>query len=144
MSQGTVVKIDNVLPFSPPGFERIYSSKMLIDVYNSGSEKIQINHGTLKAGCKTEGAVHPPPHDEVYIVLSGEAVLHMDGVDYDIEKGSIVFIPGGTFHALTNKSATDDFEIITVWPGQPEPGANEVYDMRKETWGTTYKEIESL
>ncbi len=141
MKKGTVVKIDKVMPFSPPEFKGEYSSKMLIDVYNSGSEKMQINHGVLKAGCSTPGAVHKPPHDEIYIVLSGAAVLHMDGVDYDIEKDSVVFIPGGTFHSLKNKSATEDFVIITVWPGQPEPGANEVYDRRKKAWGKTYREV---
>ena len=65
----------------------------------------------------------------------------MDNVDYDIEKGSVAFIPAGIFQSLTNKSPTEDFEIITVWPGQPAPGANEVYDMRKKAWGTTYREI---
>jgi hypothetical protein len=54
----------------------------------------------------------------------------------------VVFIPGGTSHGLVNKSQTENFEIITVWPGQPAPGANVVYDMRKEAWGTTYREVE--
>ena len=66
----------------------------------------------------------------------------MAGEHYDLKPGSVVFIPGGTFHALTNKSETEDFELITVWPGQPAPGANEMYDLRKEAWGTTYREIE--
>ena len=142
MAKGTVVKVDKVMPFAPPEFKGEYVSKMLIDVFNSGSDRMQVNHGVVTAGCGTPGAVHEAPHDEIYIVLSGAAVLHMDGVDYDIEKGSVVFIPGGTSHGLTNKSKTEDFEIITVWPGQPKPGANEVYDMRKERWGTTYREIE--
>lgn len=141
MARGTVVKVDKVMPFSPPEFKGEYSSKMLIDVFNSGSEKIQVNYGVLKAGCSTPGAVHKPPYDEIYYVLSGEATLHMDGVDYDIEKDTVVFIPGGTFHGLTNKSKTEDFIILTIWPGQPEPGANEVYDMRKKAWGKTYREV---
>ena len=142
MKKGTVVKSSKVMPFSPPEFKGEYSSKMLLDVYNSGSEKMQVNQGILKAGCRLAGGVHKPPYDEIYIVLSGEAILHMDGVDYDIEKGSVVFITAGTFHALENKSRTEDFVIITVWPGQPAPGINEVYDMRKEAWGTTYREID--
>lgn len=141
MAKGRVVKIENVMPFSPPEFRGEYVSRMLIDVFNSGSERLQVNHGLVNAGCGTPGAIHEPPHDEIYVVLSGQAVLHMDGCDYDIAKGSVVFIPGGTFHSLRNKSGTEGFEIITVWPGQPEPGANEVYDMRKQAWGTTYREI---
>jgi mannose-6-phosphate isomerase-like protein (cupin superfamily) len=140
MAKGKVVKIDKVMPFVPDP-KGGYISRMLIDVFNSGSEKLQVNHGTLQGGCITPGAIHKPPHDELYIVLSGRAVLTMDGVKYDIEKGSVVFIPGGTSHGLVNKSQTEDFEIITVWPGQPAPGANEVYDMRKKEWGTTYREV---
>jgi len=140
MAKGKVVHPDKVMPFAPDPMAG-YISRMLIDVYNAGSERMQVNHGTLKGGAATPGASHPPPHDELYVVLKGKAVLHMDGVDYDLEPGSVVFIPGGTFHALTNKSQTEDLEIFTVWPGQPAPGANEVYDLRKKTWGTTYREV---
>ena len=86
MKKGAVVKVDKVMPFSPPESKGEYSSKMLIDESNSGSKRLQINHGTLKAGCSTGPGVHKPPYDEIYYVLSGEAVLHMDGVDYDIDK----------------------------------------------------------
>lgn len=140
MPRGTVVKVDRVMPFSPPGAEDTYVSRMLIDASNAGSERLQINHGVVKAGRRLPGAAHPPPYDEIYYVLSGHAVLNMDGVDYDLEKDMVVFIPAGTFHALANKSRTEDFVIITVWPGTPEPGANEVYDLRKESWGTSYRE----
>ena len=141
MGKGTVVQVDKVMPFAPAEFKGEYVSRMLIDVFNSGSERLQVNHGLVTAGCGTPGAAHPEGYDELYIVMSGEAVLHMDGVDYDLEKGSVVFIPGGTMHGLTNKSDREDFEIMTIWPGQPEPGANEVYDMRKAAWGTTYREV---
>lgn len=141
MPRGKVVKVDKVMPFSPPGMEETYVSRMLIDVFNSSSEKMQINHGTVKKGCALPGGVHEG-HDEIYVVLSGEAILDLDHIEYEIEKGSVVFIPGGVFHALKNKSDTEDFEVITVWPGQPLPGANGVYDMRREAWGTTYREVE--
>ena len=129
------------MPFIPSGFDGNYISRMLIDEFNSGSDKIQVNHGTLKGGGRTAGAVHKPPYDEIYIVLKGHAVLHMAGVDYDIKEGTVAFIPGGTFHSLENKSESENLEIITIWPGQAEPGVNEVYDMRKKEWGMTYREV---
>ena len=141
MPKGTVVKVDRVMPFAPPGVADTYVSRMLIDASNSGSQRLQINHGLVKAGRSLPGAAHPPPYDEVYYVLSGEAVLTMDGVDYDLEPNMVVFIPAGTVHGLSNKSATEDFVIITIWPGTPEPGANAVYDLRKESWGTSYREM---
>jgi len=141
MARGKVVKVERVKPFSPPGAEGTYISRMLIDAGNSGSERLQINHGVVKAGRSLSGAAHPAPYDEIYYVLSGEATLRMDDVDHDLEKDMVVFIPAGTFHALINKSQTEDFVILTIWPGTPEPGANEVYDLRKEAWGTSYQEI---
>ena len=139
MAKGTVIRVREVLPFSHPGFKGQFTSKMLIDRDNSGSERLQINHFTLKPGCHTDGAAHKPPHDEAYYVLSGKAVLHLDGADYDIEKDMIIFIPGGTFHSLTNKSKTRKFVILCIWPVQPEPGVNEIYDLRKKIWGKTFR-----
>jgi mannose-6-phosphate isomerase-like protein (cupin superfamily) len=140
MSRGTVVKAERVMPFSPPGAEDTYESKMLIDFCNSGSERLHISRGVVKAGRGLSGGTHPPPYDEIYYVLGGEAVLSMDGVDYDLEQDTAVFIPAGTHHALRNRSETEDFVILTIWPGTPGPGANEVYDLRKAAWGTSYRE----
>ena len=141
MPRGTVVKVHKVMPFSPPGMEETYVSRMLIDAGNSGSQRLQVNHGVVRAGQSLEGAVHDEPYDEIYYVLSGQASLRLGDEEVDLEEGSTVFIPGGTFHALTNKSQTEDFVILTIWPGEPEPGVNGVYDLRKEAWGTTYREI---
>jgi len=141
MKEPRVVAASKVMPFSPPGLADVFSSKMLIDKENSGSDRLQVNHCVLKGGGRMPGAAHRAPYDEIYYVLKGEAVLRMDGVDYDIGKDTVVFIPGGTFHALGNKSETEDFVLLTIWPGQPEPGVNEVYDLRKEAWGTTFREI---
>jgi len=138
--QAKVVHPEKVMPFIAPGCEGIYDSRMLIDIFNCGSDKMQLNHGTVKAGKGLPGAAHEG-HDEVYIAIKGHADLNLAGQHFALHPGSVVFIPGGTFHALTNVSATEDFELITVWAGQPAKGANELYDLRKEQWGTTYREI---
>ena len=142
MKEPRVVAAARVMPFSPPGLADVFYSKMLIDKENPGSDRLQVNHCVLKGGGRMPGAAHKAPYDEIYYVLKGEAVLRMDGVDYDIGKDTVVFIPGGIFHALTNKSETEEFVLLTIRPGQPEPGVNEVYDLRKEAWGTTFREIE--
>ena len=49
MPRGTVVKVDRVMPFSPPGAEDIYVSRMLLDAENSASQRLQINYGVVKA-----------------------------------------------------------------------------------------------
>ena len=136
MGRGFVIHSEEVASFR---VDDAYISKMLIDRHNSGSERLQVNEGVVKAGCKLPGAAHSQPYDELYIAVSGEAILHMDGEDYDLKPGSVVFIPWGTFHALENKSRTEDFVLFTVWTQTPEPGGNEVYDMRLEAWGTSYR-----
>ena len=141
MKKGTVVRATMVMPFTPKGYEGQFESKMLIDRTNSASEKLQVNQFVLKPGCRTEGAIHREPYDEVYYVLSGEAVLHLADEAYDIGKDTIIFIPGVTFHSLDNKSKTENFVLLTIWHTHPERGVNEVYDMRKEAWGKTFRRI---
>ncbi|MCH7559519.1 MAG: hypothetical protein IIB56_18990, partial [Planctomycetes bacterium] len=77
MSKGTVVKVDRVKPFIRTFPTGEYHSRMLIDVYNSGSEKIQVNHGLLKPGCHIPNAAHEL-YDELYIIFSGNAILNLD------------------------------------------------------------------
>jgi quercetin dioxygenase-like cupin family protein len=82
-----------------------YSSKMILDDEVAGAETVQINEGTLKGGGKTDGATHD--QDEIYYVVKGEAVLHLDDIASDVKAGSLVFIPAGVFHSLKNKSDTE-------------------------------------
>lgn len=141
MTKSKVVYPEKVMPFVASGCEDLYTSRMLIDAFNCGSEKLQVNHGVVKAGKSLPGDVHEG-HDEVYVVIKGHASLNLADVYHEIKPGTVVFIPGGTFHAIHNEDSDEDLELITVWPGQPAPGANEIYDMRQEAWGTTYREID--
>jgi len=43
-------------------------------------------------------APHRHAHPEVYYVLSGQGVLHIDGVDHALAPGVAAFIPGGALH----------------------------------------------
>ena len=83
MKKPRLVSAAKVMPFSPPGLEGVFSSKMLIDKDNAGSDRLQLNHCVLKGGARMPGAAHQAPYDEIYYVLHGEAVLHMDGEDYE-------------------------------------------------------------
>ena len=141
MARGSVVKAKDVMPFVPPGFEGQFTSTMLLDGESCGSTKIVVNHFRLKGGGSTPESIHQAPYDEVYYVLSGQALLVLDGVEHIIEKDTIVFIPGGTPHSLCNKSETEDYVMLSIWPLQPEPGAHELYDTRKKMWGTSFRKL---
>lgn len=141
MAHAKVVYPEKVMPFIASGCENIYTSRMLIDLFNCGSEKIQVNHGVVEPGKALPGAAHEG-HDELYVILNGHAMLDLAGEMSELKPGTVVFIPGGTFHAIHNENSTETLELITVWAGQPAKGANEMYDMRQEAWGTTYREVD--
>ena len=142
MAHPMVVQPEKVMPFIAPGCEGVYTSRMLIDAFNCGSEKLQVNHGTVEPGKALPGSAHEG-HDELYIILRGHAVLDLAGTRYEIKPGTVAFIPGGTFHAIHNEAGTEVLELITVWPGLPAKGINEMYDLRMEAWGTSYRTVDS-
>ena len=134
MKKGKVINSWEVKSFV---LDNTYSSKMLMDNIVAGGKSIQINEGTLKAGCSTPGGTHPVT--EIYYVVKGEAVLHLGEELIDIKPGSVVYIPAGVFHALDNKSQTDDFVLLTFWE---DANDNEVYHERIKAWGTSFKTID--
>lgn len=136
MPKATVIRPSDVMLFE---VDQTYSSRMIIDHTNSETKNIQINQGIVKAGCRLSGHAHTPPYDEVYIVASGNATLQLGKEIYDVTAGDVIFIPGGVFHALANKSDTENFVVFTVWSQLPERGANGVYDMRLDAWGKSFR-----
>ena len=90
----------------------------------------------MAAGCKTPGAIHKK--NELYYIVKGEAILHLGKEVCDIKPGSVVFIPGGVFHALENKSETEEFVLLTLWE---DANDNEVYHLRMKAWGKSFKTI---
>jgi uncharacterized cupin superfamily protein len=134
MTKGKIIHSDKVKPFV---CDPSYSSKMLLDDFVAGVEAINVNEGPLKGGGKTGGGIHD--ENEIYYVVKGEATLHLDDECFDISPGSLVFIPGGVFHSLENKSATQDFVLLTLWQRATD---NEVWHARVKAWGTSFKTIE--
>ena len=109
---------------------------MLMDDIVAGGKSIHINEGTLKPGCSTPGDVHTAT--EIYYILKGEAVLHLGEEKIDIKPGSLVYIPAGVYHALDNKSQTEDFVLLTLWE---DAKYNKLYHARMKAWGKSFKTI---
>lgn len=131
--KGVVINSWEVKPLV---MDETYSSKMIMDSVVAGGEAIQVNEGTLTAGCRTGGGVHE--HAEIYYVVKGEAVLHLDDDEYNVKPGTIAYIPGGVYHWLDNKSQTEEFVLLTLWP---KAEYNEVYAIRVQKWGKSFKTI---
>ena len=140
MSPKLVFHAKDVMPFSPPGAESAFESRLLIDPSGVGSTDLVVNHFTLKPGHSTEAGAHPAPYDETYYVLRGHARVSLGdpAVEADISADMVVFIPGGTRHALLN-TGSEDLEIVTMMPHPMRPGINGVYDARLRAWGTGFR-----
>jgi quercetin dioxygenase-like cupin family protein len=139
MGKGTVIMSDKVKTLF---VDKTYSSKMLIDQTNSETKGVQINQGFISPGSKHADHYHKAEYDEVYLIQKGIAMVRLDGVEYDLKAGDVVHIPGGTMHAIENKSDTEELVIFTVWSKHPEQGANPVYDMRVKAWGKSYVTVD--
>ena len=128
------VEVEKVKPLN---FGKEYESRMILDHVVTGREDvIQINHGTVKAGCTLGGGVHE--EDEIYYILSGSGKLTLNDEVIDVVANQVIFIPAGCFHALDNSDSDEDMCILTFWR---DWRFNEAYEERIKQWGTSFKTV---
>ncbi|CAI6332712.1 unnamed protein product [Periconia digitata] len=75
-----------------------------------------------EAGCQGHLKPHRHKQAEIYHVTLGEGIVTIDGEEYEVRKGSVVWIPGDAEHGVRNSGdeqlvwlyafATDGFEDI--------------------------------
>jgi quercetin dioxygenase-like cupin family protein len=81
----------------------------------------------------TDLRVHWHKEPEIYLILEGELIVVVDGVEYPCRPGSAVFIPGNAVHGVRNATdkpgrlfycfAVDRFsEVEYHFPEAPEGG----------------------
>ncbi len=128
----------DVARVKPLLFGEEYESRMILDHVITGRDNvIQINHGTVKAGCALGGGVHE--EDEIYYILSGQGKLQLDDKIVDVAGGQVIFIPAGCFHALDNRESDEDMCILTFWR---DWRFNDAYEERIKQWGTSFKTVD--
>ena len=69
----------------------------------------------LKAGAKD--GQQPHAQDEIYFVESGVAKINIEGKDFDLKKGSIVFVPAKANHHF--HSITEDLKTLVFFSKGP-------------------------
>ncbi len=140
MTRKLVFKAQDVEGFTPAEADGGFVSRLLIDSDGVGSERLVMNHFTLRAGQRTAGDSIRRRTTRFTTCCGGGPSCELgDPVEkFDLEPNMVVFIPGGTYHALHNY--TDwDVELLTVMPGPMQEGINSVYDGRRRAWGTAFK-----
>lgn len=70
---------------------------------------------TLPAGARTERHRHKVS-EEMYYLLSGEALMEIDGEERRVVVGDAVLIPVGTRHQITNTGSGDLTFLCTCSP----------------------------
>lgn len=98
----------------PAGDDR--SFRVLIDP-RFGSRTVTQFVGSIE---RSRAPFHTHPYEEAIYVIGGEGVLHADGLDVPVRRGSSVFLPPGTPHCLENAGA-ETLRLLGVFspPGSP-------------------------
>lgn len=86
----------------------------------SPTEALTLGFAELAEGQELKYHRHLPP--EIYYILSGQAIVHIDGNDNSVSANTAVFIPGNALHGIKNAGqeivkfiyafAVDSFESV--------------------------------
>ena len=58
---------------------------------------------------------HTSPMDAVLQILDGEAIIHLDGRDYNVKTGEMIFLPANIPHGLR---AEKNFRVLITKAGK--------------------------
>ena len=76
----------------------------------------------LEPGNKTKAHWHD--EDEIFIIVSGNAVATNDGENSVLQTGDLIYFPRFSIHSIKNTSETKDLKFIALWWGwKGEDGA---------------------
>lgn len=69
------------------------------DTFTTGIAKCEPQGGHLKC--------HRHAQAEIYYITCGRGLVSIDGQDYPVQQGSVVFIPGDSEHGIRNTGSED-------------------------------------
>ncbi|WP_407310179.1 cupin domain-containing protein [Desulfosporosinus sp. SB140] len=67
----------------------------------------------LEADGYTPKHTHAWPH--INYIVRGKGILHLDGVDHEVEAGSYAYVPGNALHQFSNRGE-ELFSMICIVP----------------------------
>ncbi|KAF2658119.1 RmlC-like cupin [Lophiostoma macrostomum CBS 122681] len=74
--------------------------KTLVSSPQTPTDTFSSGIATCEGGGEGHLELHRHAHAEIYHVISGRGVVIIDGREYDVEKGSVVYIPGDAEHGV--------------------------------------------
>ena len=76
--------------------------------------RYSLAHAVVKPGLTTWK--HRLATSEVYYIMDGEGMMHIDGQSSPVRRGSTVYIPPSAVQSITNSGSTDLIFICIVDP----------------------------
>lgn len=72
-----------------------------------GTPTNELTSGTCRM--RPEGSLHRHSHaaPEIYYILSGYGVVHLDGDEHEVSAGDMIFIPSHAVHGIANPGSVD-------------------------------------
>lgn len=96
-------------------WEGIVTWRTLVSADRTPSAGLTVGVAEIAPGASDDGARHFHADHEVYYVVAGTGVVHLDGQEHPVEAGSVVFIPGGTPHFARN-TGDETLRLLYTFP----------------------------
>jgi quercetin dioxygenase-like cupin family protein len=78
--------------------------RTLFSAERTPTEALTAGVAEIEPGDQLKVHRHAPP--ELYYLLAGEGMVTIDGIEYPVETGAAVFIPGNAAHGIRNIGPT--------------------------------------
>ncbi|MCP9211487.1 cupin domain-containing protein [Streptomyces sp. NEAU-Y11] len=100
------------------GGEGVCRWKMLMNGMHLEGEWNCVEYVVIEPGSSVGEHIHLRT-EEIYYIVSGRAVVTMDGQEIEVRAGDLVTTPIGSAHSIANRSDEDmHFFVSEVFPGQ--------------------------
>ena len=90
-------------------------SKPLVKPETAGSHHIDYRISMYQPKAYVEKHSHKV-QEQVYHVIEGEGVMHIDGKDHVVRKHDFIFLPPGIAHAISNTGLVDLVFLVVTSP----------------------------
>jgi quercetin dioxygenase-like cupin family protein len=105
-----VIRAGSVAPYSPANHTGTKNYR-LIGAHN-GAKYMEIALGDIERNEGSPAHAHPDLEQAVYI-LEGEAMAGIDGVDYHVRPGDMMFFPARVYHSI--KVLTERIKLLVIY-----------------------------
>ncbi|MCK9511235.1 MAG: cupin domain-containing protein [Pigmentiphaga sp.] len=117
-AQGGVIRPSELSGYSPANHHG--TTNVRIVGPENGARHMELVLGEIVAGGNALPHAHPGLEQAAY-VLEGTAVAGIDGKEYEVRPGDVMFFPEGVFHSIRVTSETLRLLVIYAPPYGEDP-----------------------